>query len=211
MTKTIVMWDWDGTIVDSRGSITQSLNDLAAHYKQEPVTLAEVANVMSFHKGAFWIRRFAERMDEAFDYFVARLNIHSKTIVVAPGIVPCLDYLKSVNISQIVASNCPEPLLKQECATVQLTDYFERLCGTSLTDNIKKPSPDFISKLNGIDFDRCIMIGDGTSDMLFAHNIGALGIYVQATPFRDLNMPHDIYCPDTETLLQTLHQICEDK
>ncbi len=212
MTKTIVMWDWDGTIVDSRGAITQALNDLAEHYNQEPVTPTEIANVMSFHKGAFWIRRFAERLDEAFDYFLKQLRIHSQQIILTSDIKTCLDYVQSTGTTQIVASNCPESLLKRECDNVALTSYFERICGTSLTNDSKKPSPDFAKQsLNGLIYDKLVMIGDGASDMLFARNIGATAVYVQSPPFRDTAIPCDIYCPDRTALLETLHQILTER
>ncbi len=208
MQKTVVLWDWDGTVIDSRGAIALALQETADRYNQEPVTPDEVANVMSFHKGAFWIRRFATCLDEAFDYFLERLKIHNQNLILYPGIEACFDYLKAVGATQIVASNCPETLLTRECHAVHLTDYFERICGVSLTDDVKKPSALFGDKaLKGVPYDRLVMIGDGASDMLFARNIGALAIYVQAPAFRDPSVPYDIYCADRTSLLATLHQL----
>lgn len=197
--KTLVVWDWDGTLVDSRPTVIKALQDLVTEFNLSAITLADVSNIMNEHRGAFWVSRFGEDFDAPFNYFLTRFEHHNaiKELQVFEGALDAMRWLKSHNILQMVISNKPQYLLDSECDRLELHPYFARVIGTEPGNEDKKPNVSFgQNALADLFYDNLIMVGDGWADMVFANNIGARAVYVQNPPLE--NVPYDAHVPHGE-------------
>lgn len=200
--KTLVLWDWDGTIADSEPAVTAALRALAQKYALPPVTQADVTDVMNHHFGAFWHNAFGADFHVPFLYFLDQIQAYNrlKKPVIFAGIVETLTYLKQQGIAQMVASNKPQYLLDEECAAAGLTPFFVRVCGTDVNRPEQKPDVLYGQMiLKGLTYDRLLMIGDGAQDMTFARNMGAEAWYVRRERLPDV--PYDLYLPSQRDIL----------
>lgn len=202
--NTLIIWDWDGTLINSEPSVRRALNDLAQHYQLPAITDKDVSNVMNQHVGTFW-HQFNENVMDAFKYFLNRFEYYNslKTLEVFDGILPAMKWLKAHHIDQMVISNKPQYLLDEEFKGTPFDGFFIRLIGTDLKNNEKKPDVLFGQKaLKGLHYSNLIMIGDGRQDMDFARAIGAKAWYVcrQVLP----GVPFDLHLKKQQDILPAL-------
>ena len=80
MAKNLVMWDWDGTIVDNHGAAQLALQDMADKYGLEKITGDDLQNVMGAYRGAVWTFHFGSKADEPYQYFIQRFEENNKKI-----------------------------------------------------------------------------------------------------------------------------------
>lgn len=208
--RTLVIWDWDGTLVDSMATILNALQDMATAFHLPPITNADVLSVMKEHRGTFWSNHFGSDFEEPFHYFLTRFEHHNATkeLQLFEGALDAMRWLKSHNIPQMVISNKPQYLLDEECERLGLTPYFMRVIGTDSMDNDQKPNVSFgQNALQDLLYDSLVMIGDSWTDMQFASNIGAHGVYVQNPP--DPNVPFDYHMPHEELLTFVQNYFCK--
>lgn len=207
MQKTIVIWDWDGTLVDSIATARMALQDLAAKYGLPEIQDKDILNVMSIHKGTFWTDNFGPHFDAAFHYFLERFEHHNaqKDLEIYEGALEAMRWLKSHGIPQMVISNKPQYLLDEECDRLELHSYFVRVFGTDVMDEDKKPNLTFAHKaLQDLFYDSLVMIGDGEADMYFARNLQALALYVHNPAVE--GVPYDKHFQHHDELLPFLQQ-----
>lgn len=181
MKKSLVMWDWDGTIINNHGSALQALKDVAQKYHLQPITKEDVQNVMGTYGGAFWTFHFGENFKEPYTYFINQFEQYnlSKIPFIFTGVLEALDYVKAKDIPQIVLSNMPQDMLNEESQRAGLKPYFVRLTGLGSSQIDRKPFVENVQRATqGISYDNLIMIGDGESDLLTAQNVGARMIYI---------------------------------
>lgn len=199
--KTLVAWDWDGTVVDSKPVVIAALQDTAAEFHQPPITMADVSNVMNVHRGSFWTDHFGLDFEAQFNYFLTRFEYHTaqKELHLFEESLEVMRWLKSHNVPQMVISNKPQYLLDDECDRLGLHSYFIRVIGTELNDDDKKPNISFgVNALQDLFFDDLVIIGDGSTDMEFARNLQAVAVYVQNPPLP--NVPYDYHVPHDELM-----------
>lgn len=191
--KTVIIWDWDGTIINSAPITKRALQDMAKKYNQPDITDADVFEVNHNFK-AFWVQAFKDDFKQPVLYFLDRLQFYNQQmqLEIFPGILPTLEWIKQQNITQLVVSNKPQHLLDDECDKAHLRSYFARVVGRKLDTYEQKPDVTYGHRaLQGINYDTLIVIGDGIQDMTFARNLGAKAWYV--SPRKITNIPYDRY------------------
>lgn len=197
--QTLIIWDWDNTLANTKQAVFLGLQDVAAHYGLEPITSADVANVMGSHRGDFWQRNFKEKIPEAVAYYVSRYRQHSSAVKLFNDTEAVLNFVHTKELPQVVLSNKYEPALKEEVEAQGVTGYFDFIQGTN--SPLGKPDKAFVQPLlEKINPERVILIGDGVSDMLMAQNMGATAIMVHQF---DPQLPYHYYC---DTLSEV--QVC---
>lgn len=197
MQKTLVIWDWDNTLCNTKEAVLKGLNDTMAHYKSAPVGENEVINVMTRHRGSFWTDRFPlEKVDdrpslpEAIEYYVHCYQKYSDETTLFDDALAVLTFLKECQVPQVVLSNKNHQALVKEVKAKGVFDYFEFVKGTQ--GPLGKPDKEFASDIiENIKPEKIIFIGDGHSDMLMAQNIGATPILVHHL---DIELPYDYFC-----------------
>jgi len=203
MQKTLVIWDWDNTLCNTKNAVLKGLKDTIQHFNSTPVKEEEVINVMTRHRGAFWTSRFPlEKIDErpslpeAIEYYVSCYQKYSNETALFDDALAVISFLKQCQIPQVILSNKNHEALVKEVKDKGVFDYFDIVKGTK--GPLGKPEKEFaLDIIEAIKPDKIIFIGDGHSDMMMAKNIGAIPILVHHL---DSELPYDYFC---STLFET--------
>lgn len=196
LSETLVIWDWDNTLNNTKNSVHKGLNDTMRHFGFPPVTEEDVINVMTNHRGAFWQARFKLEADEngvslptAIEYYVNCYQKYSDETALFDDALEALDFVRQMGANQVVLSNKNHQSLVEEVKDKGVFDYFKIVKGT--TGPVGKPDMEFIEPiLETLKPKKIIFVGDGVSDMLMAQKINATAILVH---HKD-DVPHDYYC-----------------
>ena len=169
-----ILFDLDGTLLNTLEDLTDSVNDTLAQYGCPPRTLEEVKTFIG--NGA---RRLIElslpgqENDPDVDAVLATYQAYYKThsqVKTRPydGIVEVLQKIGEKYPIAIV-SNKPDAATKVLCKEY-FGDVYAR--GES-TDCPRKPAPDMLQKaMEIIGVETCIYVGDSEPDILTAKNLG---------------------------------------
>ena len=191
MHKPIVVFDLDGTLVDTAPDLLTSLNhclELSGLAVAEPTALRRFVGmggrVMIERAFAAQQRALAEKqLDELLEKFILHYtdNIPGASQPY-PGVVDALDRFEAAGYVAAVCTNKYEKLSNALIGALGLGHRFEAICGQD-TFAFRKPDPrhlvETIRKAGG-DPRRAIMIGDSQTDIDTAK---AAGIPVVAVDF----------------------------
>ena len=207
-----ILFDLDGTLLNTLDDLTDSVNYALAQYDCPPRTVEDVRNFIG--NGA---RKLIERslpgkendpdVDEVLATYQAYYKTHSK-IKTRPydGVAEALAAVAEKYPVAIV-SNKPDAPTKLLCKEF-FADVYAR--GES-TDCPRKPAPDMLIKaMEIIGVDTCIYVGDSEPDILTARNLGVKCLSV-LWGFRDretLEKAGGLYfCDDPRKLPEILESL----
>ena len=171
--KTAILFDLDGTLLDTLGDLHEAVNHVLFQFGYPTRTIAEVCRFVG--NGA---RRLIEqavpageesRVDEVLEAFQVHYAAHCD-ILTKPydGIPEALEIL-AARYPLAVVSNKPDRAVK-ELAKVYFPGLYAR--GES-TDCPRKPAPDMVLKAKqALGADRCVYVGDSDVDILTAKRAG---------------------------------------
>ena len=181
MPPKVVIFDWDGTLMDSVGHIVDSLMH-AANLYELPLTRHQAANVIGLGLPEAMAALFpyhphwrAEIQAEYSRHYVAN---SSQTQLFA-GVPELLDALDQQGVLMAVATGKSRAGLDRVLAQSQTTHRFAitRCAGETQS----KPHPQMLQEIVaylGVTPDQCIMVGDTTYDLEMAANIAMPSIGV---------------------------------
>ncbi len=175
MNRIAVLWDLDGTLIDSAGDIAAAIDATLARRGLRPLGLPVVRGFIG--DGA---RKLVDRCvtaaggtpDEAVlaDFlaqYEANLVVH--TVVHPPGVEALL---ARVAAPQAIVTNKPERLARGVLEALDLARYFPVVIGGD-TLPVRKPDPAPLHEaLRLLGADRGVMVGDGPADVGGARNAG---------------------------------------
>ena len=169
--KTGILFDLDGTLLDTLADLHDSVNHTLAHFGYPQRTLEEVRLFVGNGARRLIDQAVPEGVDSnpAFAYFQSYYRDHCQ-IKTKPydGIPEALEQLKEKYPVAIV-SNKPDGAVKVLCA-----QYFPGIFALGeAPDCPRKPAPDMVRKgMASIGVDTCIYVGDSDVDILTARNAG---------------------------------------
>lgn len=179
----LYIFDFDGTLVDTRQDMTSAVNVMLTHYGLETKSVPEVTSYVGDG-----IKKLVERCIGSHDVdikdAVSRFNRAYAshlldTTVTYPGVYEVLDNLKDKY--RAILTNKSYDFTKIITDALALTSYFSLIIGGDTLKN-KKPNPEgveHILKESGIKRGRTCMIGDGINDILMAKGAGIKSIYAK--------------------------------
>jgi phosphoglycolate phosphatase len=179
-----VIFDCDGTLLDSLGDLTEAVNYAMRKCGFPPRTTKEVNTMVGNGIKPLIDRALPEygrnRADDAFVFFKQYYETHF-TIKTKPyyGITAALTELKSCGIKTACVSNKNETFLKPLCEK-----YFGNLLDAVVGENprfSKKPAPDMVYealRLLNVRNEDAVYVGDSEVDVATAKNSGLDGIFV---------------------------------
>ncbi len=170
-----ILFDLDGTLLNTLEDLKDSVNHTLAQYGCPPRTLEEIRTFIG--NGARRLIALSlpgkendPPVDEVLKAYQAYYKTHSQVKTQPyPGIPEALRYLQSKYPIAIV-SNKPDAATKALCK-----DYFGDVYARGEdSDCPRKPAPDMLYKaMETIGVDRCIYVGDSDVDVITAQNAGA--------------------------------------
>lgn len=177
---TAVIFDLDGTLIDSLADITASLNHALAEVGEPTLTIDEVRRIVGY--GAADLVRGAlapERRDAVFDDALARYRARYHAQLVGEtrpydGVEPLLEALEARGVPKAILTNKPD---------APTHDIVEKLLGRFRWDAVlgqrdgvpHKPDPAGaleIARRLGIAPSAFYFVGDGDTDMHTARSAG---------------------------------------
>ena len=209
---TAVIFDLDGTLLNTLDDLTDATNAVLRHFGCPERTKEEVRSFVG--NGAERLIRLAfpgketdPEVTEAVAWFKDYYAAHSqiKTCPYA-GILEALAAVKA-EFPVAVVSNKPDNATKLLCK-----QYFEGTYALGEGNNTpRKPAPDMVYRaMADIGADRCIYVGDSEVDVLTAKNAGVPCLSV-LWGFRDketlLEAGADHFCENPHDLLNKLREM----
>jgi phosphoglycolate phosphatase len=177
MTYGAVLFDLDGTLVDSAADIAEALNDLLAEQGRAPYSLAEVKRMVgegvvrlmekAFKEAAGAAER-AERFMEIYTPRSARLTVPVE------GAFAALDHFRDLGIPLAICTNKPDDAAREVLDSLGLLPYFREIIGGT-SGLPRKPDPatllEAARRLGALPADT-LMVGDSLPDVSAARAAG---------------------------------------
>jgi phosphoglycolate phosphatase len=199
-----VIFDLDGTLVDTAPDLMRATNHVLAGLGRRAISMDEVRSFVGHGARALLTRGLTaagglpENYDVEPDYqrFVTfyASNIADGSVPF-PGVVRLLERLKSEGFGLGVCTNKLEGLSVQLLDALDLSRHFGSVVGPD-TLGVAKPDPrpfrEAVSRL-GLVAPRAIMVGDSETDVLTARNAG---VPVIGVPFGYTPQPVAEFGPD---------------
>jgi phosphoglycolate phosphatase len=176
----LLIFDLDGTLIDSKLDIAHSVNAARAHLGLAPLDLELILTYVG--RGAPVLIRKAlgpEASDaeiaKALDFFLRNYRAHAlDSTALYQGVRESLDRLHEAGKCLAVLSNKPEAISREIARGLDLCRLFFRIYGGDSFPT-KKPDPAGVLRLleeSGVSADRAIMVGDSSVDIQTARNAG---------------------------------------
>ncbi len=169
--KTAIIFDLDGTLLDTLGDLHAATNAVLTRFGYPPRTLEEVRNFVG--NGAERLIRLAvpageeENVPRVLDAFREYYAAHCDSLTAPyPGIPELLRTLGE-KYPLAVVSNKPDNAVRELAKT-----YFPALYARGESaDCPRKPAPDMVFKaMQALGAERCIYVGDSEVDVWTAKN-----------------------------------------
>jgi phosphoglycolate phosphatase len=196
-----IVFDLDGTLVDTAPDLTNALNDVLTRRGHAPVTAASIRSSVAFGARAMieeGLRRAAASDD--VDQMLAEFLTHYEANIAAesapfPGAVAALETLAAAGAKLAVCTNKREDLTLKLLEALALNDYFDAIAGRN-TFAVAKPHPDHLTGVitrAGGNRAKAVMVGDSEVDMATAKAARVKAILVSFGYAAD---PLEALCPD---------------
>ena len=185
MEKQLIIFDLDGTLIDSRADLAAGVNYMRGRYGLDPLPL----DVISGYVGD-GVRKLVERslqgvdvdVDEALqinkDYYLSHLTIHTYLYA---GVETGIRQLVEAGHKVALLTNKPGDPSRQILKHFGLAEYFSAIVGGGDVPNLK-PKPDGIFhclEVSGIPPSNAWMVGDHHTDLAAAQNAAIRSMLVE--------------------------------
>lgn len=174
-----VIFDMDGTILNTLGDLTDGVNAMLTHLGYPEVSLQKVRQSVGNGVGVLIEKTLPEgransRYQQAMAYYRAYYESHCQCKTAPyPGILPLLDELTARGVKLAVVSN------KQDAAVQPLTRaYFGGRFALAMGEAPglrRKPQPDMVwaaQERLGVARSQCLYVGDSEVDVAVARHAG---------------------------------------
>lgn len=181
--KELIIFDFDGTLIDSSPDLTQAVNNMLSYYDIEPLTI-EVVTPFIGNGVSKLVERALEHalhpkkvskelFEEALKfYYSAYKEVICDKTYLYPGVLETLHYLDTNGYDMVIVTNKPLEFIEPILEGLSIKHFFKSWVGG---DSLPKKKPDaapllyLAAKMNK-DIEKCIMVGDSKNDILAAKN-----------------------------------------
>ncbi len=183
--KDLVIFDLDGTLIDSAPSLHKAVNCMLQELNLEPLDLETVRDFIG-NGSAILVKRALARdidyqkyeidedlakkaLDTLLEYYGANLTADT---LLYEGAKETLENLKEKGYKIALATNKPNQFVKEILEHFKIDKYFDYTIGAGVVEN-KKPHPQMLLKVckdMQVEPKSAIMVGDTNNDILAAKN-----------------------------------------
>lgn len=182
----LLVFDLDGTLIDSRDDLAQSVNAMLTKFGRHPLSADVIASYIGDGVSMLVRRSLGDPDDEAFvdeavEFFLAYYKIHKLDYAyVYEGVLDSLTQMRDqwphgAARRMAILTNKPVGASRAICEALGLSPFFFQLYGGN-SFHTKKPDPHGLQTLMqeaGAAPNETLMIGDSDVDVLTARNAGA--------------------------------------
>ncbi len=180
----LILFDLDGTLVDSVGDLSWCGNEMR-HRLGLPQHPPDAARAWVGNGVERFVKRFLTGEMEAEpdeDLYQSGLAIFEELYAdnvsarsqVYPGVKPALERLTQKNLHLACVTNKPDPFTSHLIESLDLSSYFELVVAGNTTVR-KKPDPmplHYAADYFELDYRDCLMVGDSSNDVKAARAAG---------------------------------------
>jgi phosphoglycolate phosphatase len=201
----LLVFDLDGTLIDSVADLAQSVNAMLQHYSRPPLPQEVIGSYIG--DGASMLVRRAlgdpdddEFVHQALAFFLGYYHSHKlDNTYIYPGVLDALRTLQTAwpaPPAMAILTNKPVRASRDICDALGLSEFFFNIYGGN-SFHTKKPDPHGLNALikeAAVLPAETLMIGDSDVDVLTARNAGAwsLGCTFGLAPHTLESAPPDI-------------------
>lgn len=183
-TPSALIFDMDGTIVETLSDITDSVNYALSQYHLPTHTNKEICSFIG-HGSNHLIHcaigedhqdLFKEVFDTYYNYYIKNFCVKTHPY---EGIIDSLTYAKEKGIPLYIYTNKPHDIA-MEIMNLCFPHHLFRLLVGIPYNGVVKPDPHAFFeavKEDHLDFTRACYFGDSVTDIITAHNLGCKGMY----------------------------------
>jgi phosphoglycolate phosphatase len=210
----LLIFDLDGTLIDSRLDLAHSINATRGFMGLEPLEHETVYKYVG-NGAAMLVQRAlgdlgsSENVERALPFFIGYYTEHKLDYTVLyPGVRESLDRLQAAGMPMAVLTNKPVRISKAIVEELGLSEHFFQVYGGNSFE-FKKPNPIGIATLiaeAGVTPADTIMVGDSGVDIQTANNAGvrSCGVTYGFQPETLVLYPPSILVDRLEQLVEQL-------
>lgn len=182
----LTVFDLDGTLIDSKRDLAESVNATRAYAGLPPLAPETVYSYVG-NGAPVLIRRAMgpdyseEEIGGFLEFFIRYYHDHCLDhTALYPGMRDCLEQLRAADVQLAVLTNKPVRISQAIVDGLGLGAYFFRVYGGNSFAS-KKPDPEGLLKLvmeADVPLDRVLMVGDSSVDIHTAVNAGVASLGV---------------------------------
>ena len=217
----LLVFDLDGTLIDSRLDLIHSVNATLRHFNRPELEGQIIASYVGDGAPALVSRALGDADEilhrEALQYFLGYYRLHKLDhTTVYEGIPEMLALLADANAQQAndlqrlmaILSNKPVNPSRDIVHAFGLSDFFVHIYGGN-SFSTKKPDPlgmRHILRETGVPADEALMIGDSAVDVLTGQNAGlwTCGVNYGFAPHTLAQVPPDVLIESPRELAELL-------
>jgi phosphoglycolate phosphatase len=180
-----IIFDWDGTLVDTCGLILDAHNHVRKHYNVPLWTMNDFLGRASKSAREYYPEIYGDKAEEAqivLYEFVA--DHHLKYLKAMSQVEELCDVIKVQNIPMALVSNKRHDFLHKEVDVMGWRDYFSSIIGAGHAARDKPAIDPLVMAMAEISPDLkaadILYIGDTETDLLTAQNAGAPNVFIQS-------------------------------
>ena len=209
--RDLLIFDLDGTLIDSKQDLVDSVNAMLRWKNREPLPDETVASYVGNGAPALVQRALPDLDDpglaEALQFFLNYYREHMlDSTTLYPGVREALDRLHAAKVPLAILTNKPVKFSVRLVAGLGLAGHFFRVYGGNSFEE-KKPHPVGIHQLiNEAQADpaQTVMVGDSSVDVLTARaaSVRACGVSWGFQPETFTEAPPDFVVDDMRVLAE---------
>lgn len=179
----LVVFDWDGTLMDSTNGIVSAIQGACRDLDLPVPTASEAAWVIGLSLESALRRAVPQLTQALLPRFLERYRIHyllrDPDLRLFDGIEPLLGELAQRKVQLAVATGKSRVGLNRVLAATGLREIFDAT--RTADETFSKPHPAMLQELMlelDVEPERVIMVGDTSHDLMMASNAGVHGLGV---------------------------------
>ncbi|MBN2721346.1 MAG: HAD family hydrolase [Campylobacterales bacterium] len=177
MLKKAIIFDMDGTLVDSSRALSNAINYVREQLHLPPLEHTDIISKINDHSinAAQYFYKSKHFIPDHQKWFSSYYSAnHHKELVLYDGIKELLESLKGNDLKLAVATNAYRNSAIESLVHLDINDYFDAVV---CFDDVKegKPSPQMLEKITelfSLETEHALFIGDGERDQMAASRAG---------------------------------------